>query len=143
MRICWNWQTGTFEGRVQYCVWVQVPLFAPILFRRNIMKEEFLLLLQSVQREGIDKLLAYIEKTDFFKAPASTRFHGNHEGGLLEHSLNVYHLLKEKLLHKPYSDIVKASDETIILITLLHDFCKANYYTVDYRNKKNDDGIWV
>ena len=101
------------------------------------MKEEFLLLLQSVQREGIDKLLAYIEKTDFFKAPASTRFHGNHEGGLLEHSLNVYHLLKEKLLHKPYSDIVKASDETIILITLLHDFCKANYYTVDYRNKKN------
>ena len=55
MRICWNWQTGTFEGRVQYCVWVQVPLFAPILFRRNIMKEEFLLLLQSVQREGIDK----------------------------------------------------------------------------------------
>ena len=100
------------------------------------MKEEFLLLLQSVQREGMDKLLAYIEKTDFFKAPASTRFHGNHEGGLLEHSLNVYHLLKEKLLHKPYSDIVKASDETIILITLLHDFCKANYYTVDYRNKK-------
>lgn len=107
------------------------------------MKEEFLLLLQLVQREGMDKLLAYIEKTDFFKAPASTRFHGNHEGGLLEHSLNVYHLLKEKLLHKPYSDIVKASDETIILITLLHDFCKANYYTVDYRNKKNEDGIWV
>ena len=95
------------------------------------MKEEFLLLLQSVQREGMDKLLTYIEKTDFFKAPASTRFHGNYEGGLLEHSLNVYHLLKEKLSHKPYSDIVKASDETIILITLLHDFCKANYYTVN------------
>ena len=101
------------------------------------MKEEFLLLLQSVQREGMDKLLTYIEKTDFFKAPASTRFHGNYEGGLLEHSLNVYHLLKEKLSHKPYSDIVKASNETIILITLLHDFCKANYYTVDYRNRKN------
>ena len=107
------------------------------------MKEEFLLLLQSVQREGMDKLLTYIEKTDFFKAPASTRFHGNYEGGLLEHSLNVYQLLKEKLSHKPYSDIVKASDETIILITLLHDFCKANYYTVDYRNRKNEDGIWV
>ena len=88
------------------------------------MKEEFLLLLQSVQREGMDKLLAYIEKTDFFKAPASTRFHGNHEGGLLEHSLNVYHLLKEKLLHKPYSDIVKASDETIILITYYMTFVK-------------------
>ena len=107
------------------------------------MKEEFLLLLQSVQREGMDKLLTYIEKTDFFKAPASTRFHGNYEGGLLEHSLNVYHLLKEKLSHKPYSDIVKPSDETIILITLLHDFCKANYYTVDYRNRKNEDGVWI
>lgn len=58
---------STFEGRVQYCVWVQFPLFAPILFRRNIMKEEFLLLLQSVQREGIDKLLAYIEKQTFLK----------------------------------------------------------------------------
>lgn len=107
------------------------------------MKEEFLLLLQSVQREGIDKLIAYIEKTDFFKAPASTRFHGNYEGGLLEHSLNVYKLLNEKLKHKPFCDIIKVSNETIILITLLHDLCKANYYVVDYRNKKNENGIWV
>lgn len=107
------------------------------------MKEEFLLLLQSVQREGIDKLLAYIEKTDFFKAPASTRFHGNYEGGLLEHSLNVYHLLSEKLKHKPFCDIVNISNETLILVTLLHDLCKANYYTVDYRNRKNDAGVWV
>ena len=107
------------------------------------MKEEFIELLKSVNRNGMDKLIAYIEKTDFFKAPASTRFHGNYEGGLLEHSLNVYHLLKEKLSHNPYLDIVKASDETIILITLLHDLCKANFYTVDYRNKKNEDGIWV
>ena len=108
-----------------------------------MMKEEFIELLKNVNRNGIDKLIAYIEKTDFFKAPASTRFHGNYEGGLLEHSLNVYHLLKEKLSHKPYLDMIKASDETIILITLLHDLCKANFYTVDYRNKKNEDGIWV
>ena len=107
------------------------------------MKEEFIALLKSVNRDGIDKLLAYIEKTDFYKAPASTRFHGNYESGLLEHSLNVYHLLKEKLSHKPYSEIVQVSDDTIILITLLHDLCKTNYYTVDYRNKKNADGIWV
>ena len=59
------------------------------------MKEEFLLLLQSVQREGMDKLITYIEKTDFFKAPASTRFHGNYEGGLLEHSLNVMKVLEQ------------------------------------------------
>ena len=105
------------------------------------MKEQFLELLNKVIRDGIDKLIAYIEKTDFFKAPASTRFHGNYEGGLLEHSLNVYNLLKEKLSHK--LDIVHVTDETIILVTLLHDLCKANYYTVDYRNKKNEDGVWV
>ena len=107
------------------------------------MKEEFIALLKSVQRDGIDNLLNYLEKSDFYKAPASTRFHGNYEGGLLEHSLNVYHLLKEKLSHKPCSEIVQASDDTIILITLLHDICKTNYYTIDYRNKKNADGIWV
>ena len=53
------------------------------------MKEEFLMLLRSVNREGMDELINFIEKSDFFKAPASTRFHGSYEGGLLEHSLNV------------------------------------------------------
>ena len=80
------------------------------------MKEEFLNLLKTVQREGIDKLISYLKKTDFFKAPASTRFHGNYEGGLLEHSLNVYHLLKQKVSQKPYSDILQVSEETIILV---------------------------
>jgi len=107
------------------------------------MKNEFLNLLQSVQRNGIEKLIAYLEKTDFFKAPASTRYHGNYEGGLLEHSLNVYNLLKTKINQKPFSDILNISDETIILISLLHDICKANYYVVDYRNKKNEEGVWV
>ena len=107
------------------------------------MKEEFITLLKSVNREGIDKLINFIEKSDFYKAPASTKFHGNYEGGLLEHSINVYNLLKEKLSNKPYSDIIKVSDETIIVVSLLHDLCKTNYYTVDYRNKKNTDGVWV
>lgn len=107
------------------------------------MKEEFITLLKSVQREGIENLINYLEKTDFYKAPASTRFHGNYESGLLEHSLNVYHLLKEKISHKPFSEMVQVSNDTIILITLLHDLCKINYYTVDFRNKKNADGIWV
>ena len=57
------------------------------------MKEEFLMLLRSVNREGMDELINFIEKSDFFKAPASTRFHGSNEGGLLEHSLNVYKIL--------------------------------------------------
>ena len=57
------------------------------------MKEKFLQLLKSVKREGIDELIAFIEKTDFFTAPASTRFHGCYEGGLVEHSLKVYEIL--------------------------------------------------
>ena len=54
------------------------------------MKEEFLSLLRSTKREGMEKLIEFIEKTDFFKAPASTKYHGNYEGGLLEHSMKVY-----------------------------------------------------
>ena len=107
------------------------------------MKEEFINLLRNVKRDGIEKLITYLEKTDFFKAPASTRFHGNHEQGLLEHSLNVYKLLYMKLKQKPYSDLINVSDETIIIISLLHDICKTNYYTVEMRNKKNEDGMWV
>ena len=53
------------------------------------MKEEFLNLLRSIKREGMEDLIKFIENTDFFKAPASTRFHGNFEGGLLQHSLKV------------------------------------------------------
>ncbi len=107
------------------------------------MKEEFIELLKSTNRDGIDKLLVWIEKSDFYKAPASTRFHGSYEGGLLEHSLNVYKVLKQKLTQFPYVNILNIADDTIIIIALLHDICKANYYCVEMRNKKNEDGIWV
>ena len=64
------------------------------------MKEKFLELLRSTNREGIEDLIKFMEEsTDFFTAPASTRFHGDHEGGLLEHSLKVYEILNEKLKH--------------------------------------------
>ena len=56
------------------------------------MKEEFIELLKSTNREGMGNLLNFLEKSDFYKAPASTRFHGNYEGGLLEHSLKVYEI---------------------------------------------------
>ena len=61
------------------------------------MKEEFIELLRSTKREGIENLLAFLEKSDFYTAPASTRFHGNYEGGLLEHSMKVYEILMKKL----------------------------------------------
>ena len=104
------------------------------------MKEEFLELLKSTNREGMDKLIEFIEKTDFFKAPASTKYHGNYEGGLLEHSMKVYELLIQKVKNSPIE--INTPEETLIIIALLHDICKVNVYKVDYRNAKNEFGEW-
>ena len=104
------------------------------------MKEQFIELLKTVNREGMPELLAFIEKTDFFKAPASTRFHGDHEGGLVEHSIKVYEILKHKV--ETNIEPIEVKDETIKIVALLHDLCKANFYKVDYRNAKNALGVW-
>ena len=104
------------------------------------MKEKFLELLKTVNREGINDLIDFIEKTDFFKAPASTRFHGNYEGGLVEHSLKVYEILKHEV--ETNIEPLQVSEESLIIIALLHDLCKANFYKVDYRNAKNALGVW-
>ena len=104
------------------------------------MREEFLMLLRSVNREGMDELINFIEKSDFFKAPASTRFHGSYEGGLAEHSIKVYEILKHKVEH--CIEPINIPEESIIIIGLLHDICKTNFYKVDYRNAKNALGVW-
>lgn len=102
------------------------------------LKEEFLTLYRThITRRGADKLLEWIESTDFFQAPASTRFHAAYAGGLLEHSLNVYHVFLEKHFD-PDSD----SMESVALCTLLHDLCKAGFYDVEMRNRKNEQGVW-
>lgn len=104
------------------------------------MKEQFIELLRSTNREGIENLIAFLEKTDFFEAPASTRFHGAYQGGLLEHSMKVYEIFKEKV--KNASIEINSPEDTIIITALLHDICKANFYKVDYRNAKNELGVW-
>lgn len=104
------------------------------------MKEQFFELLKSVKREGVEELLEFLEKTDFYKAPASTRFHGDYEGGLVEHSLKVYEILEHKV--KNNINQIKVSEDSIKIIALLHDICKANFYKVDYRNAKNAFGVW-
>ena len=104
------------------------------------MKEEFINLLLSTKREGIEDVIAFLEKTDFFTAPASTKFHGSYEGGLLEHSMKVYEILKEKVKHLPIE--LEISEDTVKIIALLHDICKANFYKIDYRNAKNALGEW-
>lgn len=110
------------------------------------MKERFEQLLSSVQREGMDKLLEFIRKSDFYTAPASTRFHGAKEGGLLEHSLNVYDCLERKTSGSEYNVwkpfLVDVSEDTIKIVSLLHDLCKTYYYTTEMRNVK-EGGVWV
>lgn len=109
-------------------------------------KEEFIsIYTQHIKREGADKLLDFLKnKSDFFTAPSSTRFHGAYEGGLVQHSVNVYHCLKDYLARQRVKDVygMEYSEETIAIVSLLHDLCKVNFYTVDYRNAKNADGVW-
>ena len=104
------------------------------------MKEEFIKLLRSTKREGIEDVINFLEKSDFFKAPASTRFHGDHEGGLMEHSMKVYEILKHKV--KTCVIDINVPEESLIISALLHDICKTNFYKIDYRNAKNSLGVW-
>lgn len=109
-------------------------------------KENFLQIYsENIKREGADKLLEFLEKSDFFTAPASTRYHGAYEGGLLRHSLNVYECLVAYLERERVREQYKlnVSAETAAIVALLHDVCKVNFYTVSYRNSKNEKtGQW-
>lgn len=104
-------------------------------------KERFLALYKEyITRDGADDLMEWLTTSDFFVAPASTKFHGSHAGGLLEHSLNVYDCLVEEF------DILDIKDnysaETVALVSLLHDICKVNFYKKGTRNVK-ENGQWV
>ncbi|MBQ2272873.1 MAG: metal-dependent phosphohydrolase [Clostridia bacterium] len=106
--------------------------------QQNENKETFLRLLRSVDRKGIENLIDYLEtKTDFFTAPASTRYHNNCLGGLLAHTLNVYENFKAQLQLRE----IDLPEESIILTSLLHDICKCNYYVLEQRNRKVN-GKW-
>ena len=98
-------------------------------------------LLNSVKRDGTDKLMRYIRNsTDFYKAPASTKFHLACESGLLQHSLNVYDCLVAKRNNPIWKDVLKdIPDDSLILIALLHDLCKANFYAEGTKNQKTYD----
>ena len=94
----------------------------------------------TINREGLEDLLNWIEHSDFFIAPASSKYHGSYAGGLVEHSLNVYDCLKSLVSRYPKLNI---SDETIAICSLFHDLCKANYYKVGTRNVKDEaTGRW-
>lgn len=88
-------------------------------------KEQFIKIMEQVERPGVDKLLDWLEGTDFYSAPASTRFHGSYPGGLVYHTLNVVYELRELVKFYEVEGIPK---ESIIIVALAHDFCKINTY---------------
>lgn len=103
------------------------------------LKQEFLkIVFRDVHRSGVQALINWLEGTDFFEAPASTRFHDAFEGGLVLHSLNVRSRLVD--LCKWYG--CDASDESITIVSLFHDVCKAGMYKVEMRWRKNSDNQW-
>ncbi len=103
-------------------------------------KDRFIrIMTENVQREGIDKLLAWLESKDFYTAPASSRFHGACPEGLVIHSLNVYDVMKQRNDREENPENL----ESLTLVALLHDICKVEYYKISTRNVKNDaTGQW-
>lgn len=110
-------------------------------------KEEFIeIFREKITRPGADALLDYLEnKSDFFTAPASARYHGAYAGGLCDHSLNVYHCLVDYLARERVQELygLEYSEESVAVVALLHDLCKVGCYKKSFRNVKNDaTGQW-
>lgn len=99
---------------------------------------------ENIERDGIENLLEWVEhETDFFTAPASTRYHGSYEGGLVEHSLNVYDRLvweMENTVGAGWQEIY--SPESIAIIALFHDLCKIDRYVITEKWRKDENGDW-
>lgn len=100
-------------------------------------KQLFYALASSIERQGIKEFLSWLEnETDYFTAPASTKYHGNEEGGLLRHSMYVYYNLI-KLASGTYTR------DTLAIVSLFHDICKTNFYILSSRNVKDEEtGKW-
>lgn len=108
-------------------------------------KERFIEIYRSnIKRDGADKLLEYLLSSDFFVAPASARFHSSYEGGLCDHSLNVFDCLTSYLEAQRTKEIIGTSysPESIAIVSLLHDLCKVGVYKKGFRNVKDEKGTW-
>ena len=108
-------------------------------------KERFIEIYNAmIKREGADKLLEYLISSDFFTAPASARFHSSYEGGLVDHSLNVYDCLLSYLNTTRARETFgfSYSEESIAIVSLLHDLCKVGVYKKGFRNVKDEKGVW-
>ena len=107
----------------------------------QVNKEEFLRIArENIKREGLEELFNFLETTDFFTAPCSTKFHLAEKGGLCLHSMNVYDRLI-RLCADEYGE-EKMNLESITICALFHDVCKCCYYKESTRNVK-ENGVWV
>lgn len=104
----------------------------------NPYRDEFIALYTAnIARDGAQKLLAWLDTTDFYTAPASTKFHCACTSGLVMHSVNVYKVLRERYFTEG------DSEESYAICALLHDVCKSQYYKTSTRNVKNEEtGQW-
>jgi hypothetical protein len=111
-------------------------------------KEKIIIVLRETGRKEIESLVTYLESSDFFMAPASTKYHGAYPGGLAEHSIHVWYLLQ----HKNGYYRLDLSTDNIAIVALLHDVCKINFYGREIKNvlkgkkkimkNKKVDGVW-
>ena len=108
-------------------------------------REEFVSLLKSTGRKGVDSVVGYLEKSGFFTAPASVSRHLSHDGGLLEHSLNVCRTamaLRGQMLQMRPGLEARLPEESVVLVSLLHDVCKANIYKKITKYRKDANNRW-
>lgn len=103
---------------------------------------------QWIKRNGLQELLEWLEETDFYEAPASTRFHLMCEGGLCRHSINVFNRLKSEYEKEGFFEFKTLEEtaktmESLAVVALFHDLCKVNFYSVSERNVKNEYGEWI
>lgn len=116
-------------------------LYRMAIFMEQITRQEFISFFQQhITRKGADRLLSWMEKSDFFTAPASTRYHLACEGGLMQHSYHVCRRLMT-LVDREYPGASPWSSETLAVCGLLHDLCKVGYYRQEMRNVKVN-GNW-
>ena len=111
----------------------------------KVKQTKFKEMLLSTKREGMENVIEKLEELGFFKAPASTKFHLNYEGGLLEHSMNVCNMaleLRELIIRKKEELHDALPKESVIIAALLHDVCKADVYKPAIKRQKNEKGIW-
>lgn len=109
------------------------------------LKQQFKEKLLSTNRDGMENVIKHLERLGFFSAPASTKFHLNTKGGLMQHSWNVCNtalMLREQMVTMKPELASQLPVESVIIASLLHDVCKSNIYKDAILNRKNDQGYW-